>query len=66
MKKHEEMRNDTMEYWLLKKFYWMLEMNIDDVKRDYYEFRKWNMTLSKHQLLDYLLKVDESLTEAYY
>jgi hypothetical protein len=55
MKKHEEMRNDTMEYWLLKKFYWMLEMNIDDVKRDYYEFRKWNMTLFKHQLLDYLL-----------
>lgn len=66
MKKHEEMRNETMEYWLLKKFHWMLEMSIDDVKKDYYEFRKWNMTLSKYQLLDYMMKVDETLTEAYY
>ena len=66
MKKHEEMRNETMEYWLLKKFHWMLEMSIDDVKKDYYEFRKWNMSLSKYQLLDYMMKVDETLTEAYY
>jgi transposase len=66
MKKHEEMRNETMEYWLLKKFHWMLEMSIDDVKKDYYEFRKWDMTLSKYQLLDYMMKVDETLTEAYY
>lgn len=66
MKKHEEMRNETMEYWLLKKFDWMLEMSIDDVKKDYYEFRKWNMNLSKYQLLDYMMKVDETLTEAYY
>ena len=66
MKKHEEMRNETMEYWLLKKFHWMLEMSIDDVQKDYYEFRKWDMTLSKYQLLDYMMKVDETLTEAYY
>ena len=66
MKKHEEMKNETMEYWLLKKFHWMLEMSIDDVKKDYYEFRKWNMSLSKYQLLDYMMKVDETLTEAYY
>lgn len=66
MKKHEEMQNETMEYWLLKKFHWMLEMSIDDIQKDYYEFRKWNMILSKYQLLDYMMKVDETLTEAYY
>lgn len=66
MKKHEEMRNETMEYWLLKKFHWMLEKSIDDVKKDYYEFKKWKMSLSKYQLLDYMMKVDEVLTEAYY
>lgn len=65
MKKHEENRNQTMEYWLLKKFYWLLEKDIDDVKHDYYDFRKWGMSLSKYQILDYMLTVDEDLTQAY-
>ena len=66
MKFHEEMRNQTMEYWLLKKFHWMLEKNLDDVKKEYYEFRKWGMCLSKHQILTYMLEADEELSRAYY
>lgn len=65
MKEHEETKNITMEYWLLKNFHWLLETSIDDVKKDYYEFRKWNMTLSKYQILDYIMMVDKTLTEAY-
>lgn len=66
MNNHEEKRDISMEYWLLKKFNWMLQMNVDDIKKDYYNFKKWNMHLSKYQIIDYMLEVDDSLREAYY
>ena len=65
MKEHDKVCDSSSEYWLLKKYYWMLNKSIDDIKKDHYEFRKWGMSLTKYQLLDYLLKVDPVLTEAY-
>lgn len=65
MKEHENNRDISMEYWLFKKYFWMLNMNIDDIKKDYFNFKKWKMVLSKYQLIEYMLKVDETLKEAY-
>ncbi len=65
MKRYEHLKliNDR-NYWLLKKFNYYL--NKDKFKLpDYKYFTRFNQKLSKYQVIDYMLELDEKLKVAY-
>jgi len=54
----------NFDYWLLKKFYWILEADFDNVRREF-EFTKKKMVLDKYRILHYMLELDPTIKEAY-
>jgi len=67
MKEYENLKNDNdFDYWLFKKFNWMLKKGIENIHDKLYRFRKVDMDLNKYQIIEYMLRIDDKLKEAYY
>ena len=67
MSKYEDLRvYSNSEYWLLKKFYKLLFLYPEEIEDKEYNFKKFDMILNKTSLIEYMLKCDKELKEAYY
>ena len=67
MNKYEDLRvYSNSEYWLLKKFYKLLFLYPEEIEDKEYNFKKFDMILNKTSLIEYMLKCDNELKEAYY
>lgn len=59
-------------YYLLKKFSWLLYLNYErrNATLDLNKEKKWNVTLHRfcnyHDLLELILNIDDNIKEAYY
>ena len=54
------------EYYLLKHKNYLLFKSLEDIKTERLDNRHYNMLMSESELLDNLLKIDNTLTRAYY
>lgn len=67
MKSYERLKKEGHEYyWLLKKFWKFLLMNLDNLPVDYVYKTKSGMELTKYKILEEMLNLDSELKEAYY
>jgi len=67
MKEYEHLKKENdFDYWLFKKFNWMLKKGIENIHDKIYHFRRVDMDLNKYQIIEYMLRVDDTLKEAYY
>lgn len=67
MKRYDELKKEGHEYyWLLKKFWKFLLMDLDNLPQNYRYTTRTGMELSKYQIIDYMLDLDETLKKAYY
>jgi len=67
MKRYDELKKEGHEYyWLLKKFWKFTLMNLDNLPQDYRYTTRTGMELSKYQIIDYMLDLDDELKKAYY
>ena len=67
MKRYDELKKEGHEYyWLLKKFWKFLLINLDNLSQDYRYTTRTGMELSKYQIVNYMLELDPNLKKAYY
>lgn len=66
MKKHEKFKYEKSSYyWLLKKYWKFLLMDISNIKDGYFKVSKSGMTMDKHQIIHTMINVDSELKLAY-
>ena len=67
MKSYERLKKEGHEYyWLLKKFWKFLLMNLDNLPVDYVYKTRTGMELTKYKIVEEILNLDEELKETYY
>lgn len=66
MKHYSNLKKEGHEYyWLLKKFWKFLLINLDKLPSDFIFKTRTGMELSKYQIVDYMLDLNSDLKQAY-
>ena len=65
MRKYSDEKG-SHEYYLLKHKNYLLFKDLNDIKTERINNRHYNLLMSESELLDELLKIDDTLTKAYY
>ncbi|MBQ0036106.1 MAG: ISL3 family transposase [Firmicutes bacterium] len=64
--KNYDSNKGSDEYYLLKHKNYLLFKDLNDIKTERIDNRHYNILMSESELLDELLKIDDTLTRAYY
>lgn len=66
MKKYEHLKhNNDSWYWLYKKYWKLLLTNPSKLTYKKFQVNRSGMHLDQHQIVDYMLKIDDKLASAY-